>query len=112
MYAKDDVEDGDYKITCSARVEISSGGAYRQEDAAVKAGFIQVETARYIRGDMDANDHVDSNDAIYLLRHTLNGGRYPIFQNGDVNGDGTVDSNDAIYLLRHTLNQTRYPLYN
>ena len=63
-----------------------------------------------IRGDINADGTVDSNDAIYLLRHTMNASRYPITQSGDMNGDGTVDSNDAIYLLRHTMNPTRYPL--
>ena len=63
-----------------------------------------------LRGDMDANGTVDSSDAIYLLRHTMNKSRYPINQDGDVNGDKKVDSNDAIHLLRHTMNSSRYPL--
>lgn len=63
-----------------------------------------------ITGDMDCNGGVDSNDAIYLLRHTLDSARYPISQSGDVDGNGSVNSNDAIYLLRHTLDHDRYPL--
>ncbi len=62
------------------------------------------------RGDLDGDGVLDSNDAIYLLRHTLRPDRYPLSQSGDVNGDGLVDSQDAIYLLRHTMRPDRYPL--
>ena len=64
----------------------------------------------YLPGDVNNDGTVDSNDAIYLLRHTMNEARYPISQSGDMNSDGEIDSNDAIYLLRHTMNPTRYPL--
>ena len=63
------------------------------------------------RGDMDGDGDVDSDDAIYLLRYTLNPDRYPIEQDGDVDGDGDADSDDAIYLLRYTLNPDKYPLH-
>lgn len=63
-----------------------------------------------VKGDMNNSGVVDSNDAIYLLRHTLDSARYPISQSGDVDGNGSVNSNDAIYLLRHTLDHDRYPL--
>jgi len=59
------------------------------------------------------NDNsVDSDDAIYLLYHTLLGAeRYPLNQPGDFNKDGKVDSDDAIYLLYHTLlGAERYPI--
>ena len=70
----------------------------------------EITVAEAARGDMNSDGALDSNDAIYLLRNTMNGARYPIAQSGDVNGDGMTDSNDAIHLLRHTMNQTRYPL--
>ena len=62
-------------------------------------------------GDMDNDSYVTSDDAIYLLRNTLDGGNYPLNQSGDVNGDGVVTSNDAIYLLKHTLSHDEYPLF-
>lgn len=66
--------------------------------------------AELILGDMDDNGEVNSNDAIYLLRHTLAPLNYPLSQSGNVNGEGGVTSDDAIYLLRHTLAPSQYPL--
>ena len=63
-------------------------------------------------GDVNGDGKVNSNDAIYLLRYTLQPSRYPLNQGGDMNGDGKVDSNDAIYLLRHIFLPSRYPLYS
>ncbi len=67
-------------------------------------------TSDILRGDVNGDGYVNSNDSIYLLRYTLSPDRYPINQSGDMNGDGYVNSNDAIYLLRHTLTPNRYPL--
>ena len=74
-------------------------------------GFGKITVVRAIRGDVNDDGRQDSDDAIYLLRHTMNPARYPINQSGDMNGDGRQDSDDAIYLLRHTMNPTRYPLF-
>ncbi len=68
---------------------------------------------RYAAGDINCNDAVDHNDAIYLLLHTMFGGdHYPLNGvNADVDGSGTVDQEDAIYLLLHTLfGEAFYPL--
>ena len=62
------------------------------------------------RGDMNGDGRVDSDDAVYLLRHTFLPSRYPVGQSADVNGDGKVNSDDAVYLLRHTFLPGRYPL--
>ena len=67
----------------------------------------------YIPGDVDCNDVVDGNDAIYLLYYTLFGDAlYPLNQPADFDGNGVVDGNDAIYLLYYTLfGETVYPLH-
>lgn len=70
-----------------------------------------VEKLKYIRGDVNDDGYVNSNDVLYFLRFTLSPGRYPINQSGDMNGDGYVNSNDVLYLLRHTLSPGRYPLH-
>ena len=87
-------------------LRVSGVGAYQGELTA------QLEIPMYIRGDVNGDGYVTNKDAIYLLRHTLMPGRYPINQSGDMNGDSYVTNKDAIYLLRHTLMPGRYPLYN
>ena len=63
-----------------------------------------------IPGDMNNDGYVDSDDAIYLLRHTMTPDRYPVSGPADVNGDGSEDARDAVYLLRHVLLPDDYPL--
>ena len=63
-----------------------------------------------VPGDMDGNDMVNEEDAIYLLRHILVPDLYPVQGEADWNGDNTVNEEDAIYLLRHVLVPDLYPL--
>lgn len=106
---KDDAQPGDYVIdfATAVRQKVASGGETAIE-LIVIPGVVTVSNVA--RGDVNGDDYVDSDDAIYLLRHTLMNDRYPINQDGDMNGDGFVDSDDAIYLLRYTLMPDRYPL--
>lgn len=61
-------------------------------------------------GDFTGDGGVTDGDAVYLLRHTLFPGEYPLNGNGDINGDGILSDADAVYLLRHTLFPDEYPL--
>ena len=63
-----------------------------------------------IPGDVNGDETVNKDDAIYLLRFVVYPDKYPISVSGDVNGDGSVDKNDAIYLLRHVVYPDKYPL--
>ncbi len=67
-------------------------------------------TFKTLRGDMNIDGKVNTQDAVYLLRHTMRASKYPLDQGGDVNGDSEINSADAIYLLRFTLRPKTYPL--
>ena len=71
---------------------------------------LQVSATSPLRGDMNNDGTVSSDDAIYLLRHTLANNDYPITQSGDTNRDDSINSNDAIYLLRYTLSPEAFPI--
>ena len=70
------------------------------------------EAAAYTPGDLDGNEVVDIDDAIWLLLHTMLGEEnYPLNQPVDYDKNNTVDIDDAIWLLLHTmLGAENYPL--
>ena len=59
--------------------------------------------------DYDGSGGVDTDDAVYLLRHVLFPETYPASA-CDVNADGSADTDDAVYLLRHVLFPETYAL--
>lgn len=66
-------------------------------------------------GDIDGNDEVTYEDAVYLLLYSMFGEElYPLSgADGDIDGNGTVDQDDAVYLLLHSLfGDMFYPLKN
>lgn len=65
----------------------------------------------YIKGDLNNDDEVTDQDAVYLLFYTFFPDDYPIYQPADFNGDGTVDDQDAVYLLFYTFFPEDYPLH-
>ena len=61
-------------------------------------------------GDIDHNGNITSDDAVYLLRHTLFPEYYPVTDFADFDHNGNITSDDAVYLLRYTLFPNYYPL--
>ncbi len=61
-------------------------------------------------GDINCDNKVDEDDAIYLLRHVVFPEKYPIVVWSDIDGNGVTDEADAIYLLRHVVFPEKYPL--
>lgn len=80
-------------------------------DSEIISGNITIQNA--IRGDMDNNGKLNSNDAVYLLYHVMFGKNdYPIHQSGDMDGNDKVNSNDAVYLLYHIMfGEEDYPIH-
>ena len=106
---KEGTPDGMQEIGFSAilKQKVESGEEVTLDVAVVGGG---VEVVSYITGDINGDETIDSDDAIYLLKYTFLPETYPIGQSGDMNGDGRVDSDDAIYLLKYTFLPERYPL--
>ena len=106
------VDDADVNVMCAMSLK-------RMDDAdneipvpvSIISGSVTIRNA--IRGDMDANDKLNSDDAVYLLCYVMFGkDDYPIRQSGDMDGNGKVNSNDAVYLLYHVMfGEDDYPLY-
>jgi hypothetical protein len=69
--------------------------------------FAAVDT---VYGDMNDDSVVNSDDAIYLLKHTMLPSEYPISQSADVDGTGDVNISDAKYLLKHATLPSGYPI--
>ncbi|MBQ8683635.1 MAG: leucine-rich repeat protein [Clostridia bacterium] len=103
---KEGTELGTLPISCQVVAKTVTGGDEVELPLSTVGGYIQVG----IPGDMDGDEMLTSEDAVYLLYHTALPGMYPIDQDGDVNGDGKVNSDDAIYLLYHTMLPDQYPL--
>lgn len=108
----DVVEDADVSISCSIILKaMDTNGDEVSVTTTVISGTVKIRNE--IPGDMDSNKKINSDDAVYLLYHTLFGKEdYPIKQSGDMDGNGKIDSNDAVYLLYFVLfGEEDYPLY-
>lgn len=97
--------DGEYSVTASA-----DGYTDHTVSFKVSGGAVELEISISPIGDLNGDDTLDADDAIYLLYHISIGEGYPISDDCDYNGDGKLDQDDAIYLLYHTLLGDRYPI--
>ena len=76
----------------------------------------QILTASYVEtlvGDINDQEGITADDAIYLLYHVFFGSDdYPINQYCDFNGDNSMTADDAIYLLYYVFfGEESYPLH-
>lgn len=104
LQVKNDVEEG----TC----DISVTPVVRNDNNTLQTTVTatQIKVIDIVRGDVNGNNAVTSDDAVYLLRHIFMPSFYQINQSGDMNADGAVTSADAVYLLRHIFMPGFYPL--
>lgn len=106
------VEDADVSVNCNMAIRRMND----VDDEIVVASEIipgNVTINNAIRGDMDNNGKLNSNDAVYLLYHVMFGkDDYPIRQSGDMDGNDKVNSNDAVYLLYNIMfGEDEYPIH-
>ncbi len=104
----DDADETQIEVNCGFKITSLTGADEKELSTEIVPG--QIRILNILRGDVNGDSSVNSNDAIHLLYYTLLPDRYEITQNGDFDGDGNVNSNDAIYLLYFTLLPDRYPL--
>ena len=76
----------------------------------VENGEVIDEVTVVIKGEIDGNGIIDSDDAIHLLRNTLFPDDFSVVAEDDIDGSGEYNSDDAIYLLRYTLFPEEFPL--
>ncbi len=79
-------------------------------NCAGKAAYTATFKLRYAPGDLNRDNVLDENDAIYLLWHVFFPQEYPIYAWADFDRNNAVDENDAIYLLWHVFFPQEYPL--
>ena len=73
-------------------------------------GIKFVKKTQILRGDINSDWQVDTEDCLKLAKALLIPDLYELNQDMDVNGDGKETSADAVYLLKHTVSSANYPL--
>ena len=106
---KEELEDCEVEIDCVFGIKaMNENNVETALSVEVIPGSVNITNT--VKGDVNGDGFVDSNDAIHLLYHTMLPDRYEINQDCDFDGNGYVDSNDSIYLLYHTMLPERYPM--
>jgi len=104
---KDGVGGCSLPVTCNVVAKtVNESGVEVSAPLLIKAGSVKA----MLRGDMNDDGVITTDDAVYLLYHTSLPDEYPVNQPADMNGDGEVGSEDAICLLYYFLLPDLYPL--
>ena len=106
---KDNLNDCSSEVKCNYKIT-SKNDSNIEKEIKVEVVPGKVNILNMVRGDVNGDGSVDSDDAVYMLYHVLLPDRYTINQNGDFDGNNHIDSNDATHLLYFTLLPERYPL--
>lgn len=80
------------------------------DDADLDCDVCGAKRPFFLVGDLDRNDSLDLDDAIYALYHVNFPDAYPVSQSIDFDGNEKNDLNDAIHLLYHVNFPHNYPL--
>ena len=109
LKVRDDAVPGNTEFTITkARAETAGGSI------AVSAGTLSMTVLAKTSGDVDGNDVLDTDDAVYLLLHIMFGeADFPVPSGMDLDydGNGEIDTDDAVYLLLHIMfGEADFPL--
>ena len=104
---KEDITEyvGNYSVSCRFTARQADGTVVQ---VSIVPGIINIKDV--MRGDLDENNIVNEDDAIYLLYSTFFEEEYPLNQDCDFDNNGKTDEDDAIYLLYYTFFPEEYPL--
>lgn len=105
FHVSDAADEGFYSISLKVSAKDKNNAAI---NVATVTGGVTVRN--YIVGDVNGDETITDEDAIYLLFYTFFPEDYPIEQPCDFNGDGEVTDEDAIYLLFYTFFPEEYPI--
>lgn len=67
-------------------------------------GFIELENASGVVGDVNGDGEVNTADALAVMRYAMNIGDLENVSAADVNGDGEVNMADATLIMRYAMN--------
>lgn len=90
----------------SYRVNVTASSS----DGKTANGYVDIVCTKRITADINGDGTVNSDDAVYLLKHTMIPENYPVSIHVDFDKNGQVNSDDAVYLLKHTMLPEQYPI--
>ena len=97
-------DNGDYTVSANAGYDNGKITELKVESAVVTVSDL-------IRGDVNGDKKVNSDDVTHLLWSLYLPSKYPVTnQSHDYNGSGNVDSDDVTYLLWHLYLPSKYPI--
>jgi len=101
---------GKYFEEADCKTEITDLAAWQSEGG---NGYL-AKLPKLLLGDMNGDETVSSDDAVYLLKYVFKPENFPIAEglNPDCNSDGKVTSDDAVYLLKYVFSPASFPLAN
>lgn len=103
---KEDATDGVTAVSATPLVKLSSTVIPSELEPA------EFTVYTYLKGDIDGDEDVDLDDAVYLFGYSMIPDFYPTEYKGsmDFNKDGNVDIEDAILLFNYSMLPDVYPI--
>lgn len=91
----------DVTVTVTLTDDITEYIDYYYTVGAFVEGFIELIGQGGMIGDVNGDGEVNSEDALLVMRYSMNLGELEDLASADVNGDGTVNMADALLIMRY-----------